>query len=136
MDLLASLGDLGPVGVGCQGLDLPVAFQVAEGDAAPGALQQGLVAIIACQEQRGCQLGLVEHHYVGPLLTDEPVKVLLLLRGVEASDIPHEDLQWDPADVEVLTDWSVAPVIDAMGQLSLGRAPLLMSKSGVAGPLR
>ena len=33
--LLASYGDLGPVQVGAKGLDLPVALEVAEGDAAP-----------------------------------------------------------------------------------------------------
>ena len=91
VNFLASYRDLGPVQVGAQRLDLPVVPEVAEGDAAPGALQHGLVAVVAPHEHRGCQLGLVAHHDVRPLFVKELVQVLLLLGGVDASDVPHQD---------------------------------------------
>ena len=44
VDLLSTQRYLGPVEVGAQGFHLPVVLEVAEGDAPPGSLQQGLVA--------------------------------------------------------------------------------------------
>jgi hypothetical protein len=85
--------DLGPVEVGAKGFYLPVALQVAECDAPPGTLQEGLVACEPVQVQWGGQLGLVEHDHVGFLFSDQPVQVLLLLGCVDASNIPQEDLQ-------------------------------------------
>ena len=98
MQLFSSQGDLGPTQVCAQGLNPLVALDVAKGKAASRALVQGLVAVVSFQVERFHQLSLVEHDYVWPLLADEPVQVLLLLRGVDASHIPHEDCQGDLLD--------------------------------------
>ena len=78
-----------------------MALQVAECDAASRSFQHGLVAYVPVQVQRGGQLGLAEHHDIWSLLSDQPVKVLLLLGRVNATHIPHEDCQWDCLDVQV-----------------------------------
>ena len=51
MHFLTSYWNLGPVQVCTQGLDLPVASEVAEVDAPSRALQQGLVAVVPTEEQ-------------------------------------------------------------------------------------
>ena len=43
VDLLSAQRHLCPVEVGAQGFHLPVVLEIAEGDASPGSLQQGLV---------------------------------------------------------------------------------------------
>ena len=67
-----------------------MALQVAKRDASPRALDQGLVAHVPVEVQGGSQFRLIEHHDVRSLLADQPVKVLLLLRRVDPSHIPHE----------------------------------------------
>ena len=89
--------------------------RVAEGGAAPRALQHGLVAVVPAHEHGGGQLGLIEHHDVGPLLGDEPVQVLLLLGGVDASDVPHQHCEWDPLGVEVPPGRLLVPLVGPMG---------------------
>ena len=97
-----------------------MASQIAEGGAAPRALQHGLVAVVPTHEHGGGQLGLVDHHDVGSLLGDEPVHVLLLLGGVDASDIPHQHCEWDPLGVEVPPGRLLVPLVGPMGLLRLG----------------
>ena len=53
-------------------------------------LEQSLVTVVASQVQRVGQLGLVEHDYVGFLLRYHPVQLLLFLRCIKISDIPHQ----------------------------------------------
>ena len=92
-----------------------MASQVAEGDAAPRALQHGLVAVVSAHKPGGGQLGLIEHHDFGSLLGDEPVYVLLLLGCVDASDIPHQHCEWDPLGVEVPPGRLLVPLVGPMG---------------------
>ena len=65
-------------------------LQVAKCDASSRALEQGLVTNIPVEVQGGGELRLVEHHYVRSLLANQPVQILLLLRRVDPSHIPHE----------------------------------------------
>ena len=92
------------------------------------------MAVVPTQEQGGGQLGLVEHDYVGSLLGDEPVQVLLLLGRVDAAYIPHQDCQGHPGDVEVLPARLLVPLVNPMCLQPLWVVPLLIMKSGFATP--
>jgi hypothetical protein len=84
------------------------------------------VTVVSFQVERCHQLSLVEHDYVWSLLADEPVQVLLLLRGVDASHIPHEDGQRDLLDVEVPSLLLLHPGVSSTPLIGLGsRLPVL-----------
>ena len=65
-------------------------LQVPERNASPRTLEKGLVTNVSVEIQGGNEFRLVEHHDVRSLLVDQPVQVLLLLRRVDSSHIPHE----------------------------------------------
>ncbi len=84
------------------------------------------MTVVSFQVERCHQLSLVEHNYVWPLLADEPVQVLLLLRGVNASYIPHEDGQRDLLDVKVPSLLLLHPRVSSTPLIDLGsRLPVL-----------
>ena len=134
MHFLTSYWDLGPVQVCAQGLDLPVAPEVAEGKTPSRALVQGLVTVVASEEEGRGELGLVEHHYVWSLLGDESVQVLLLLERVDAAYIPHQDCQGHLGDVEVPSGWLLVPLVDPVCLWSLWVVPLSILESGSIDP--
>ena len=74
-------------------------LEVSEGDAPSSTLEQCLVAIVPIQVQLGGELGLIEHDDIRSLLSDEPVKVPLLLLSIDASHIPYQGCQLDIGNV-------------------------------------